>query len=76
MASFLNQVGWQEWQERGEELVRNLEVRDVPAFGYHHPGRAGNVTSSRGGKLHEVTKPGGVLRLRAPTISSVGGAIR
>jgi len=41
-----------------------LKVRDVPALGYDHPGGAGDVTSGRGGKLHEVTECGGVRRLR------------
>jgi len=38
-------------------------MRDVPAAGYYRPGRARNITSGGGGKLHEVTEPGGVLRL-------------
>ena len=53
-----------EWQELGEELAGVLEVRDVPAVGYDHPGGAGDITSGCGGKLGEVTESGGVLRLR------------
>lgn len=52
----------EEREELGEEPVRNFEMRDMPAVGNHHPRRAGNVTSGRGGKLREVTEPGGVLR--------------
>jgi hypothetical protein len=62
--SFIYWSAGEEWQELGEELAGVLGVGDVPAFRYDHPGGAGNITSGRGGKLGEVTEPGGVLRLR------------
>src|SRR5580658_2085248 len=53
----------EERQQLVEELAGGLEVRDMPAFGHHHPRRVRNVTGGLGGKRHEVTEPGGVLRL-------------
>jgi hypothetical protein len=42
-------------------------MRDVPAAGHQDPRRARNVTTGRGGELHEVAEPGAVLRLRVVT---------
>lgn len=64
---FISSIYWssgEEWQELGEELAGVLEVGDVPAFRYHHPGGAGNIASGCGGKPGEVSESGGVLRLR------------
>ncbi len=35
-----------------------LQVRDVPAVGYHHPRGPGDVLSGRRGKRWEVAQPG------------------
>jgi hypothetical protein len=53
--------GGQERQEPGEKLVRELQVWDMAAVGYHHPLGAGYVSHGLLGESLEVAESGRVL---------------
>src|SRR5580692_5773768 len=52
----------EERQQFGQELAGVLQMRDVAALGYHHPGGAGDVAGGRGRQGAEVAEPGGLGR--------------
>jgi hypothetical protein len=76
----------QEGEEGGQELLGHLEMGDVPTVRHHYPGGPRYIASGRRRELQKVTQPGDFLWRgalaegypwsSAPTITSVGGAIR